>query len=83
MKKIFSLVAAGMIGGFLALSVFTFFGPDQGIAATDSPTSGKLVNQTPTFGDIPSNFRDAAAVSMPAVVHISAREIESATAQEG
>ncbi|MBR9919809.1 MAG: PDZ domain-containing protein [Bacteroidetes bacterium] len=83
MQKILSLVAAGAVGGVLALSFYTFFAPSA--ATVHQPAVEKVqqkVNQAPSYGGVPANFREAASRSMPAVVHISAREIQETTYQE-
>jgi len=82
MKQVFSYVFAGMIGGLITLggyvAVIDFNKNDQ-IAAVDTVNhyakSVNNVNVPPTLA-VPFDFTEAAAVSTPAVVHISAKESE-------
>ncbi|MCB0707237.1 MAG: trypsin-like peptidase domain-containing protein [Saprospiraceae bacterium] len=82
MKKLFQLVAAGLIGGVLALSMFTFLTPTNPTKTTESANFQRQVNRTPAFGETPFNFREAAAKSMPAVVHIAAWENQETAQQQ-
>lgn len=81
MKKIFSLILAGTIGGLIAFSLQNLMQPSDTIENRSDSSIGQLVNQTPSFGDTPINFREAASKAMPAVVHISAREVLDETAE--
>lgn len=76
MKKIFSLIVAGMIGGLVTLGG-AFLLQKKNAPATDTfaqqvnvPAYFNNNNQTPS--KVTFDFTEAAAKAMPAVVHISA-----------
>lgn len=73
MKRLISLIIAGMSGGLIVLGGILLIQGDLLIGAkrTDvqfTSTSSLLAE------DVPEDFADAAEAAMPAVVHISAEE---------
>ena len=71
MKNILSLIFAGIVGGLITLGGFNLMQGD-----TPQLPVAKQVNTT-TYSGIklmPLDFKDAAAISMPTVVHIKASE---------
>lgn len=77
MKKILSYAFAGMLGGMVALSgVFVL--PSQSVEVVPQQPVAQQVNHriSTNFNAnaVPFDFRKAAALSMPAVVHIHAAE---------
>lgn len=85
MKKILSLVAAGIIGGVVTLTGFIFLNPYQARQTPPSNPFGKLagnVNVGSGYGvNVPFDFTEAAEKSTPAVVHIAASESEKSANQ--
>ncbi len=83
MKKIFSLVLAGMVGGLITLGGFLFLQKEQeqpGISYYQQfakPVNNVNVGKGALF-NVPFDFTEAAAKATPAVVHISAKESEIA-----
>lgn len=76
MKKIFSLILAGFIGGVLALGGGYLFLDQALFSAQDAPAA-RTVSQSVVPVNLPAipdfNFVDAAEMAMPTVVHITAR----------
>ena len=75
MKQIFSLVFAGIVGGLVTLGgSYLISGDNTEVSATPTLAhSVRNVNLPPsTTTTLTADFKDAAARSMPAVVHISA-----------
>ncbi len=78
MKQVFSLIAAGIIGGMICLGGVQLLNSNQ--APTETLSFAKQVNNVnvkPNSNLVPFDFTQAAEVSMPAVVHISAKESEA------
>jgi len=80
MKKVFSYVIAGMIGGFI-----TLFGSQM--LQKNNQTSTKPfqlakevnhINKAPIVNNVPFDFKEAANIAMPAVVHIHAKQSQKA-----
>ncbi len=73
MKRIVSLIIAGMIGGAVVLTGMLFFN-QQAVPVEVSRTPLHQVNLQNSSVELPDNFTVAAQVAMPAVVHINASE---------
>lgn len=81
MKRIFSLVFAGMIGGMFVLGGMHLF-PNQTLSSTKQQTNAELVNHTNVRAGasaVPFDFKDAAKKAMPVVVHIKATAPQTAS----
>ncbi|MCG8329186.1 MAG: trypsin-like peptidase domain-containing protein [Chitinophagales bacterium] len=75
MKQIFSLVLAGIVGGLITLGGFQYL-QESPTSNDHQPTYAQTVKNVnipalTTKNSVSVDFRDAAAKSMPAVVHIS------------
>ena len=75
MKQIFSLVLAGIVGGLITLGGFQYL-QESPTSNDHQPTYAQAVKNVnipavTTKNNVSVDFRDAAAKSMPAVVHIS------------
>lgn len=74
MKKLFSLVVAGMIGGMFTLAGIYLMKEDNAVREQD-----KMVKQVNNLNiparttGVPFNFTEAAEIAMPSVVHISSK----------
>lgn len=83
MKHFLSMIGAGIIGALLMLFIFQF---SQTITVPTPPNFAQQINYSnlnikPT-AVAPFDFKEAAKKAMPAVVHISARQSETAARQE-
>ena len=76
MKKIISYVVAGMIGGCITLGGSQFLQTQQNEALEAAHFSRQVsnINKAPTSINTPFDFKQAANVAMPAVVHIHAKQ---------
>lgn len=76
MKQLFALVLAGIVGGLITLGGYSFLAP-QPVAPIAQEASfaraAKNFNVPPSITNAAFDFKAAAAKSMPAVVHISAK----------
>ena len=83
MKKFFSLLLAGMIGGAFTFGLMQLAGNNE---KTQEPAPYKAV-QTHFYGapsgSAPMDFREAAMRSTPSVVHIAAAESKEAAMNRG
>ena len=78
MKKILSYVVAGMIGGFITLGGSQLL---QNQTSSKTEIDGfskkvKNVNTAPIVNNAPFDFKEAANIAMPAVVHIHAKQVK-------
>lgn len=73
MKQLLSILLAGILGGMIAYGAFSYKLDQQKTAATEMNQSPKAVFTTSTT-NTPDDFVEAAALSTPAVVHITAKE---------
>jgi Do/DeqQ family serine protease len=78
MKQILSLVFAGIVGGSITLGGYLWLFENQPVGSSQAfATQVKNLNVAKgTSFNVPFDFTEAAAKSMPAVVHISAKEGE-------
>ena len=86
MKQIFSLVIAGIIGGMVTLGGVYFFSSSPSTVQT-TPSPVKMANYINTKPSnlstaAPFDFKDAAALAMPAVVHISASKTQQTSQRD-
>ncbi len=73
MKRLFSLVLAGIVGGFIALlGAYTFLPEKLVEQPTNFVKQAKYLNVSPNAPNLPGDFVEAADKAMSAVVHISA-----------
>jgi Do/DeqQ family serine protease len=87
MKKLFSLVLAGMIGGMFVLGGI-YFMKDSFQNETPAPIARQVNNlnvptKSGTTVKVPFDFTEAAAAAMPAVVHISSIAGKPTVQEEG
>ncbi len=84
MKRLFSLVFAGMVGGLFTLGGMYFLAPEQSLALRQQHHA-ELVNVNASAGlnAVPFDFKSAAKKAMPVVVHIKASQTASANRQNG
>lgn len=87
MKRIFSLMIAGMFGGLVTLVGLRLLNPQVSTSVLDQTapvhlTNYEYLNASPKTLRTPFDFKDAAAKAMPAVVHISASKNKAATNKE-
>ncbi len=81
MKQVVSILLAGILGGMIALGAFSYKMDRQ------TPPANMKMNQAPQAilmsngSHSPTNFVDAAAISTPAVVHITAEESDALASQ--
>ena len=76
MKQLFALVLAGIVGGMITLGGYSLLAPQPTLATTQETVTAqavKNINIPPSRTNAPFDFKAAAAKSMPAVVHISAK----------
>ena len=73
MKQLLSILLAGFLGGIVAYGAFSYKLDQQTTAATEINQSPKAVF-TNSSTNAPIDFVEAAALSTPAVVHITAKE---------
>ncbi len=73
MKQILSILLAGFIGGMIAFGAFSYKLDKQTTVATEMNQSPKAVF-TSNGSNVPNDFVEAASLSTPAVVHITAEE---------
>ena len=74
MKQIFSLVLAGIIGGFVAIGGMYYLQQDNNTFKNGPAKQVRNINIDPDELNAPSGFTEAAARAMPSVVHISVTE---------
>ena len=74
MKQILSLIVSAIIGGLLVLGGNYYLNPSTPQSSTTDNFTKEVrnLNVSAANGVVPLDFTDAAAKSMPAVVHISA-----------
>lgn len=73
MKQFLSILLAGTLGGMIAYGAFSYKLDTQKTVTTEMNQSPKAIfTNNPT--NTPTDFVEAAAVSTPAVVHITAKE---------
>lgn len=84
MKQLLSLVLAGIIGGIITLSGFQLLNKNDLSQQQEEQFARQVknVNVPPVVTNIGFDFTEAAAKSMPAVVHISAKESRAALQQK-
>jgi len=80
MKQLLSILLAGFLGGMIAYGAFSYKLDQQVAAATGMNQSPKAVF-TNSPSNTPDNFVEAAALSTPAVVSISAKESDQLASQ--
>lgn len=80
MKKLFSLLLSGMVGGLVVLAGFVLLNK-QPSGSTPSQHKAQLTNSFELGSAMPSSFEHAANIAMPAVVHISASESKDLAAK--
>lgn len=76
MKQLLSLITAGMVGGLIVLGGLHFLQPDTAGDSFEEPVFAQAVRQVnvpPNANSVAFDFKAAAAKSMSAVVHISAK----------
>ena len=73
MKQLLSILLAGILGGMIAYGAFSYKLDQQIAAPTEMNQSPKAIF-TNSSTTTPDNFVEAAAISTPAVVHITAKE---------
>ena len=76
-KKMFSLVFAGMVGGLITFGGLQYYLSNHQVALQASPPPAQSVSKLnlPAGGSaVPASFTTAARKAMPAVVHITAAE---------
>ncbi len=85
MKNLFSLIFAGVIGGLITLLGIYWIQPHTGAIkeASDKTVNVSNINATPFSNAVTFDFKSAAKKSMPAVVHIKAKETEEADRSSG
>lgn len=79
MKQLLSLITAGIVGGLIVLGGLHFLQPDMAGASFEEPAFAQAVRQVnvpPRANSVAFDFKTAAAKSMPAVVHISAKVVQ-------
>lgn len=78
MKKIISYVVAGMVGGFITLGGSQLLQTNAAIEKETNNFSKAVshLNQAPLVNNTPFDFKEAANVATPAVVHIHAKQVE-------
>ena len=80
MKRILSLITAGMIGGVITLAGFLAFSRNQTVLYKENPVPAKFASnlnvQSGAGFNVPFDFTEAAAKATPSVVHIAAKESE-------
>jgi serine protease Do len=84
MKQIFSLFVAGILGGIVTIGGVRLMDKGQEVAV-EQPSFVRQVNYMnagPASIAAPSSFTEAAAIAMPAVVHISASAGKTALKEE-
>ncbi len=85
MKRFFSLVFAGLLGGALALSG-AYLLQEEGASAAAEPSTpaipANFYNTGPAAVNVLTDFSEAAERAMPAVVHISAQSTPTADTEE-
>ena len=84
MKRILSLLLAGIIGGAVALAgaYFLLFPLVYRTTPDNFARKANYLNVSPSAAEVPGNFTEGAAKAMPAVVHISASSIGSGEGDE-
>jgi Do/DeqQ family serine protease len=76
MKQLFALVFAGIVGGLITLGGYSLLAPQPPLPVTQDNAYAQAVrnvNVSPAMANAPFDFKEAAAKSMPAVVHISSK----------
>lgn len=85
MKQLFPFVFAGILGGLITLAGLYFFQEDT-TAAVSQPYFAQQVNNSHNLNAkinaVAFDFKEAAAISMPAVVHISASASKAVSRNE-
>lgn len=74
MKRFFSLVLAGIVGGAFTFGMLQLFPKNEPAAASAPYPAVRTSNFISHPASVPFDFKEAAAKSMPAVVHIEASE---------
>lgn len=74
MKRFFSLVLAGIVGGAFTFGMIQLFEKNEPATQPAPYAAVRTTNFTAPSAPIPFDFKEAAAKSMPAVVHIAASE---------
>lgn len=76
MKQLFAFVLAGIVGGLVTLGGYSLLAPSPMAPNEIDSFNARAVSQVnipPQKNNVPFDFKAAAAKSMPAVVHISAK----------
>ena len=76
MKQLFALVFAGIVGGLITLGGYSLLAPQPTLPIAQDNAYARAVrnvNVPPAMTNAPFDFKEAAAKSMPAVVHISSK----------
>jgi Do/DeqQ family serine protease len=76
MKQLFALVFAGIVGGLITLGGYSLLAPQPTSPIAQDNAYARAVrnvNVSPATTNAPFDFKEAAAKSMPAVVHISSK----------
>jgi Do/DeqQ family serine protease len=82
MKQLFALMLAGIVGGLITLGGYSLLAPQTTAPAIQESVFARAVNNInvpPSTTNVPFDFKVAAAKSMPAVVHISAKIAQPAS----
>lgn len=82
MKQLFALVLAGIVGGLITLGGYSLLAPQTTAPTVQESVFARAVNNVnvpPSTTNVPFDFKVAAAKSMPAVVHISAKIAQPAS----
>jgi Do/DeqQ family serine protease len=80
MKRFFSLVIAGIVGGAFTFGMIQLFEKNEPATQSAPYAAVRTTNFNAPSAALPFDFKEAAAKSMPAVVHIAASESQE-TAQ--
>ncbi|MFT4761149.1 MAG: serine protease Do, partial [Saprospiraceae bacterium] len=78
MKKVISYIVAGMMGGFITLGGSQLLQSNTSLEKQKISLSKEVnnINKAPVVNNTPFDFKEAANIAMPAVVHIHAKQVQ-------